>query len=68
VGNMRHCAGFAPDATQYGELTISLLARRDQRRLHLLTKQELFQFRGCSDDRRSRSARHGDACREELRR
>ena len=55
MGNLRHCAGFAPDAPHYGELTISLLARRDQRRLHLLTKQELFQFRGCSDDRRSES-------------
>ena len=25
MGNLRHCAGFAPDAPHYGELTINLL-------------------------------------------
>jgi len=39
VGNLRHCAGFAPDAPHYGELMINLLARRAKLALHSLPTQ-----------------------------
>jgi len=50
VGNLRHCAGFAPDAPHYGELTISLLARRNRGGLHLLAAPQLFVFGSGSND------------------
>ena len=45
-----------------------LLARRDQRRLHLLAAEELLQLRGRRHDRGPHPPRHRDARREELRR